>query len=380
MVRPRSVWSPRSALLSVGSRFVLLGGLLFVGSVAVRAGEEDPTADLSSRFAKPAGRLAVLDRDVVQIGGDWQVDYRIRTAMRLDVAADQIAAHLHGTISNARIPDLDQPRPIQIGLSGGRAWGYCPIPNDDPEDDKYFGLGMLLQVWPDDGRATPKPPEDRGQAMLEPLQRDPGELVRVRIRLAYDQMLYGDYDPPLGRPEFRLDLGPASIVDQLPLDQPQRITQADQVWSEPKEDYRSVEYYVSPPDSLHLHAHLTDAQQASRHHYRFDDVPVRYDTPMRLRFSYLIAPGTQTPLSFSVVQSQIGPDRRWRPPLPDGRFEECLPEQGRWVHVERIIHTTTKTNTLRLDFQLNGRKSCIGEAWIDDVSLEPLDNPDPDNP
>ncbi len=45
---------------------------------------------------------------------------------------------------------------------------------------------------------------------------------------------------------------------------------------------------------------------------------------------------------------------------------------GRWTKVERIIQTESEATTLRLEFQIVGETE-VGEMWIDDVSLEPVD-------
>ena len=44
---------------------------------------------------------------------------------------------------------------------------------------------------------------------------------------------------------------------------------------------------------------------------------------------------------------------------------------GRWTKVERIIQTESEATTLTLEFKIVGETD-VGEMWIDDVSLEPV--------
>ena len=59
--------------------------------------------------------------------------------------------------------------------------------------------------------------------------------------------------------------------------------------------------------------------------------------------------------------------------LHAGDFEQCLKNIGRWTKVERIIQTEPEATTLTLEFKIMGETE-IGEMWIDDVSLEPVDS------
>ena len=83
--------------------------------------------------------------------------------------------------------------------------------------------------------------------------------------------------------------GRASVSDIVPLDHEQYVAQPRFSWSEPPEERRDTRHAVSGPDSLHLEAHVPGHQ-----YYRYVDRPVRYSTPMRLRFWYLIAANRET--------------------------------------------------------------------------------------
>ncbi len=121
---------------------------------------------------------------------------------------------------------------------------------------------------------------------------------------------------------------------------------------------------LSGPDSLHLESHVP-----GHHYYRYPDRPVRYGTPMRLRFSYLIAAGTEGECGVRVAQYKDTPTS-WRM-LNHAGFEKCLNVVGRWTRVERVFTTDVEATTLALDFRIAG-DSDVGEMWIDDVSLEPV--------
>ncbi len=65
--------------------------------------------------------------------------------------------------------------------------------------------------------------------------------------------------------------------------------------------------------------------------------------------------------------------------LDGGGFEQCLKTVGRWTKVERIIQTDCEATTLTLEFKIVGETD-VGEMWIDDVSLEPVNGTIPVGP
>jgi hypothetical protein len=140
----------------------------------------------------------------------------------------------------------------------------------------------------------------------------------------------------------------------------------------PPEDRRDTKHAVSGPDSLHLEAHVPGHQ-----YYRFPERPVRYSTKMRLRFWYLIAAGTEGECKVGVIQYKDTPTS-WRK-LEAGGFEQCLKAVGRWTKVERIVQTESEATTLVLEFKIVG-ESEVGEMWIDDVCLEPVNGSIPVGP
>ena len=90
---------------------------------------------------------------------------------------------------------------------------------------------------------------------------------------------------------------------------------------------------------------------------------------MRLRFWYLVAPGTRGECRARVVQYKDAPTA-WKV-LSDGCRDEPLSVVGRWTRVDRVFRTEADATSLALDFRIAGAE--VGELWIDDVTLEPLD-------
>ena len=197
-----------------------------------------------------------------------------------------------------------------------------------------------------------------------PLSLSPGAIVRARLRLEHQHILYGEYDLLLAVRAVTLTLGSASVRDIVPLDREQYLAQPRFTWPEPPEERRDTRHAVSGPDSLHLEAHVPGHQ-----YYRYPERPVRYSTKMRLRFWYLIAAGTEGECKVKVGQYKETPIS-WRT-LSSGGFEQCLKTIGRWTKVERIIQTEPEATTMTLEFKIVG-DSEVGEMWIDDVSLEPV--------
>jgi hypothetical protein len=326
--------------------------------------------------------LTLLERSIVQDQGSWQVDYRLRYegASGIIVTPNESLARIEGWVSNSRVSSHALPRWSGLVISGpaGPSATTEVIASAD-EAQRCRERGVLL-VWTGDADAplTPavKPATGTGTgagsgtgavAAERPaiLSIAPGATVRVRLRLEHQHFLYGDYDPLLGLRTVELHLGAATLGDPVvPMDREQYLAQPKSTWQVPPEDRRDTRHYVSPPDSLHLEAHIPGNQ-----YYRFPERPVRYGTKMRLRFWYLIAAGTEGECRARVAQYKDTPTA-WKV-LTDGAHEEVLTTIGRWVRVERVFRTECEATTLALDFRISGGAE-VGEMWIDDVSLEPV--------
>jgi hypothetical protein len=90
---------------------------------------------------------------------------------------------------------------------------------------------------------------------------------------------------------------------------------------------------------------------------------------MKLSFWYLIAPGGEGDFRLHVYQYKDSPNN-WVQ-IHAAAIEQTYCRLGCWVKVERIFRTEPDATSLVVEFRIHD--SNIGEAWIDDVKLEPLD-------
>jgi hypothetical protein len=305
--------------------------------------------------------LTVVDRAITQDQGDWQVDYRLRHdgASRLVVSSGEVVARVEGTVSNSRAAGHAIPRRSSLVVSGSSGLQATADVITSADEDRRCRERAVL--WVGAGEATDGPAPASGSRPI--LDLSPGATFRVRLRLEHQHVVYGPYDPLLGQRSLELGLGAATLRDTLPLDRELHVAQARCAWPDPPEDRRDPRHFVSAPDSLHLEAHVLGNET-----YRFPEQPVRYSTPMRLSFWYLIAPDTEGECLARVTQYRDSPNF-WKT-LSPGSFEEHLTAAGRWTRVEHVFRTEPEATTLALDFQIDGAD--IGELWIDDIVLEPV--------
>ena len=347
-----------------------------------------PRASLGAESA--AGVLTVVERSIVQDQGSWQVDYRLRhegPTASVATAAD-IHARVAGWVSNSRVASHAVPRLSTLTVAAGPAGlsGLADVIGSDDEAQRCRERATV-QVWPPDAPedaplvvATAPADASRDAASNRTVSAStsasteraplfslaPGSLVRVRLRLDHQHVIYGDYDPLLSQRTVELHLGSAVLRDVVPMDREQYLALPRTGWPVPPTDRRDTRHFVSAPDSLHLEAHVP-----GNGYYRFPERPVRYATRMRLKFWYLVATGTQGECRARIAQYKDTPTA-WKV-LSEGAHEECLTQVGRWVRVERIIRTEPDATTLALDFRIcDPDNANIGEMWIDDVSLEPI--------
>ena len=322
-----------------------------------------------------SSRLAILNRSIVQDQGVWQVDYRLRQdgTSGLIVTAEEVLVRVEGWVSNSRVAGHATPRWSALTVSGPtRLQAISDVILSDDEEG-HCRERAEVRIWAEDAAGNPAGrvlesggPRDRGDdSPTTVLSLPPGITVRVRLRLEHEHVVYGPYDPLLGLRTVHLRLGGASLCDALPLDQEQQVTLPRPPQFEVPEEHRDTQYYCSGPDSLHVGAHLP-----GNAYFRFAEIPVRYDTKMRLRFSYLVAAGTEGVCRARVTQFKDSPVA-WKV-LTDGRREVPLNQVGRWAQVELVFRTEPKATTLALDFRIEGDSVEVGEFWIDDLRLEPL--------
>ncbi len=332
--------------------------------------------------ARRASTLVQVSRTVAQDQGAWVIDYRLRHTgpTGVVVAPEEIAVKVESWVSNSRVASHAVPRRSVLAIPHGpelTAIGEVIAAADEAHrcrEKLTCQLSVVRGPSSTDAdcrssRSTKGPTTDNGQRTTDkkPISLAPGAIVHVRLRLEHQHVLFGDYDPLLGMRAVEITLAGQTVRDLVPLDREQYLAQPKFAWPEPPEDRRDTRHSVTGPDSLHLEAHVP-----GHHYYRYPDRPVRYGTPMRLRFSYLIAAGTEGECRVRVAQYKDTPTS-WRM-LNGAGFEKCLKLVGRWTKVEHVFTTDAEATTLALDFRIAGDTD-IGEMWIDDVSLEPVGCP-----
>lgn len=320
----------------------------------------------------PSGPLVMERRTVRQDQGAWQIEYRFRNTGPADLILDpdEVTAKVEGWVSNSRIAAHALPRWSSVVVAKGPGLTAEADVIAAPEKGKQCKERLTVSVWPGEPGGCDSCPacSERlasASAKGSVVSLASGGSARVRIRLEHRHVVYGEYDPLLGARAVELTLGSCVTRDLVPLDREQcrALPKAD--LPEVPEDRRDTERFRSAPDSLHLEAHIPGHQ-----YYRFPDRPVRYDTKMRLRFWYLIALGTQGNCRFRLSQVRDTPSS-WRS-LSRGNFEVCLNVAGRWTMVERIVRTDPEATHVSLDFGIINDAD-VGEMWIDDLSLEPVE-------
>jgi hypothetical protein len=373
-------WQPIDGRRRAGRGLIPILVLVLVWARSVLA----PGPAIAGETARRASTLAPVSRTVAQDQGAWVIDYSLRHngSAGMIVAPEEIAVKVEGWVSNSRVASHAVPRRSVLAIPHGpelTATGEVIAAADEAhrcrERLTCHVSGDRVPGCADADRggsgSTKNPTTDHLQRTTDkgakPLSLPPGGILHVRLRLEHQHVLFGDYDPLLGPRAVEITLAGQTVRDRVALDREQYLAQPRYSWPEPPEDRRDTRHSVTGPDSLHLEAHVP-----GHHYYRYPDRPVRYSTPMRLRFSYLIAAGTEGECRVRVAQYKDTPTS-WRM-LNGAGFEKCLKVVGRWTKVEHVFTTDAEATTLALDFRIAGDTD-IGEMWIDDVSLEPVGCP-----
>jgi hypothetical protein len=332
---------------------------------------------------------SLLDRTVAQDQGAWVLEYRLRYNGETGtiITAEEIGVKVEGWVSNSRVASHALPRWSSLAVIRSTDLTAVTDVISASDEGQRCRERLAVSAWTEDLNSVVTAESSRrsdathhvGSAIAKiepagclPLSVGPNSVVRVRLRLEHQHILYGDYDPLLAGRQVTLSLGSRPILDYVSLDREQYLAQPRYTWPEPPDERRDTRHSVSGPDSLHLEAHIPGHQ-----YYRYPERPVRYSTTMRLRFSYLVAGGTEGECKVKVRQYKETPVS-WRQ-LNNGSFEHCLKSVGHWKRFERIIETEPDATTLTLEFQIVGETE-IGEMWVDDVSLETLGSDLPGGP
>ena len=381
----------------------------------------NPVNDSVANRATPRSTsvLQVRDRQALRDGSGWRVHYRFEVVAEAPLAAEpgEVVVVVESDLSNARVPGLEQPRRSSLTARGDEGLvAQCDLdPNADearrsrerlavelivtpPRRSRFEATAELVDLSHDPAAdsfvsptavespagplriapATPDETRRRGSGAgvvptttgpIPSLTLLPGATVEVVLLLSHHRFLHGRYEPLLGRRAIQIRLGELAFADRIDLDDdrpvPPPVHRLDGPQDGPPSDRLDPSQYVSGPHSLHLEAHAPGNQS-----YRFKDQEVRYGTTMRLSFFYLVAIGSEGRAKARVSQYRDGPASSWRI-LPEGCVEIPLTEIGRWTRVETVFRTQADATTLGLDFRIGGD---IGEAWIDDIVLEAIDD------
>ncbi len=316
--------------------------------------------------ASASARLTVVERVLAQDQGDWQVDYCLKNdgPASLALPPAEVYARVEGWLSNSKVAVHATPRRSECTIAGASGPAAVAEVIASPDEALRCRERVVLQLRA--GQAgNAAGPRGGDPQPLAALTVEPGGLLRVRLRLEHQHSLFGDYDPLLGRRELELRLGAATVRDLLPLDREQYQALPRDTWPEPADEHKDTRHFLTGPDSLHLEADVPGNQ-----YYRFPERKVRYSTRMRLRFWYMIAPGSEGEFKARIAQYRESPSA-WKV-LSDGGSEHSFTAAtGRWVKFERVIKTEPEATTLALDFRIANAE--VGEVWIDDVSLTPVD-------
>lgn len=316
----------------------------------------------SSPTPPPSALLVEESRSVQAKPGSWELEYRLRWRGDgpLRVPPNRVTAELRGWVANSRAPGHAEPRlsTLALSLDSERRKSTAELIASAAEPERCREHARLA-VWLGEGPV----PAESANPVDEDLEITPGQAIRFRIALEHEHFLCGTYEPLLGKREILLRLGDHSCAVAADLSEARGDLLPAPSLEAPPQDRLDNSQYFSAPDSLHLEAHAPGCQ-----YYRFKDQQVRYDTEMRLSFWYLVAHGTQGCGKARLTQYQDGPGTSWTS-LPRGGVEVDLETAGRWTRVERTFRTLPNATSVGLDFRIVG--SDIGEAWIDDVRLEP---------
>jgi hypothetical protein len=327
-------------------------------------------------------QLTVVKRRITQDQGAWVIDYCLRYTGQSGVVilAEEVGIRAEGWVSNSRVASHAVPRWCSLAIARGPELSdiadVIPATNDAHRCRERLLVYLSTEDWQPAGHGISRGTKAALQGNKSnlpivinpkgsfPLSVAPGAIIYARLRFEHQHTLYGDYDPLLSTRSVELKLGPALIRDVIPLDREQYLAHPRFGWPEPPTDRRDTRHFVSPPDSLHMEAHVPGHQC-----YRYPERPVRYSTKMRLRFWYLIAAGTEGECRVAFAQYKDTPTA-WRK-LHSGSFDQTLNTVGLWTKIERIIQTEAEATILTLEFKIVGETD-VGEMWIDDVSLEPI--------
>ena len=159
--------------------------------------------------------LSVVDRVVTQDQGAWVIDYQLRHTgtSGIVIMPAEIQARVEGWVSNSRIGSHTLPRWSSIAIQGSPELSgvYEVIPAADEANRCRERLQVFIatedthppELYPSPRAGTGSRVErSRVMATNElapsvPVSLGPGSILRLRLRLEHQHILYGEYDPLL---------------------------------------------------------------------------------------------------------------------------------------------------------------------------------------
>ena len=312
--------------------------------------------------------LILINRQINQEGGSWQITYKLKYcgSESIELASSDMDFQYEAWVANSSSPKHSIPikSELRFSLVEINSGQSKLINNSNDHQRCRERVSISFSTNPEQENKPFK-----GRMYWIPLKLVPQQEFWCYINLDHEHFLYGNYDPLLGERSIKVRFGGIYFLDKIPLDYNNYFIQPKIRLSEIPKERRDSRQFRSAPDSLLLAADVPGYQ-----YFRFDDIPIKYGTELKLSFYYLVAHGTEGFCHARVMEYQDTPNAWYR---LDGGFDEQLTSQGRWRKFEQIFRLRNETTTIAIDFRIIGAD--IGEMWIDDVILEPIEKAPQDN-
>lgn len=302
-------------------------------------------------------QLILLDRQISQESGGWKIVYKIKYCdeEKIELLGPDIDLEYDAWVSNSSCPPHTIPKKsaVKINLAEINSTQTTIIAssNDRNRCRERISIAFSLNL-------EEEPFKNR--IYWIPLKLTPQKEFWCYLKIEHEHFLYGTYDPLLGERDLKIRFGGFYFIDNLPLDEEYYPAQAKIQLNKVPEERLDDRQFRSAPNSLFLAADIPGLQ-----YFRFDDLPIKYSSQLKISFYYLIAHGTEGACQARVIEYQDTPNAWYR---LEGGFDEQLTIDGRWRKFEQTFRLRNDTTTIALDFRIIGAN--IGEMWIDDVSIE----------
>ncbi len=204
----------------------------------------------------PRVMLAMVGRTVTQDQGAWVIDYRLRHTGQTGVIVmpEEIGVKVEGWVSNSRVPNHAVPRWASLVVAHGPDLSTVSEVIASVDEANRCRERLLVSIRTDDPGPSRRDPGDRDRGgttspsvssagestAVLPLSLGPGAIVRVRVRLEHQHILYGDLDPLLAVRTVELTIGGTAVRDIVSLDREHYLAQPKFAWPEPPEERRDT--------------------------------------------------------------------------------------------------------------------------------------------